>query len=334
MNTQRTFIVLILAIGLLFKCVFPGLAGLSTPSNNLIAATRTRRPTNTPKPPTVTSVPTDTSFPTDTSVPTDTPIPTVTSDTPVPQFEYTLTVSSAHGTVTKDPNKATYHLGDVVTLTSIPNTDWSFAYWSGGLSGSSNPASLTIQGSTVVAANYTQNEFTLTVSAANGHIVKDPDKAAYHNGDVVKLTAVPAPGWTFSFWGGDVTGTANPVSVTVSGNMTVTAKFNQTSNPTLPTNAPGIFNQPTQTPTGAVQPSQTGPTAVTQPAPTATPTLAAFVQPISTPVVPKFPEEAPSNNFHMQLAVVVILGAIAVGVLVWSISARRWRPGKSVVSKS
>ena len=305
MKTQRIFIVLILAIGLLLNNVSIGLADPPAPDETLAVELQiTDTPTDTPIPPTNTPVP-----------PTNTPVQ-----------EYTLTVSSAHGTVTKDPSKATYHLGDVVTLTAIPSAGWSFAYWSGGLSGSSNPASLVITQSTIVGANYSQNEFTLTVSAANGQVFKDPDKAAYHSGDVVKLTAVPAPGWSFGFWSGGVTGTANPVTVTITGNMSVTAKFNKISNPSLPTSTPNIFNPPSKTPTGVVLPSETDPTSVTQPTFTATPTLAAFVQPTSTPVVPKFPEEAPTNNFKLQLTLVGVLGAIAVVVLVWSVLARRWRP--------
>ena len=36
------------------------------------------------------------------------------------QYEYTLDVSSAHGTVTKSPNQDTYNYGDEVTLTWLP----------------------------------------------------------------------------------------------------------------------------------------------------------------------------------------------------------------------
>jgi uncharacterized repeat protein (TIGR02543 family) len=39
------------------------------------------------------------------------------------------------------------------------------------------------------------------------------------------LTAYPDPGWTFTDWTGDRTGTANPIEVTVNYNSTVTAHF-------------------------------------------------------------------------------------------------------------
>jgi hypothetical protein len=163
MKIQRAFIVLILATAFLLIAVSPGLAEYPRLSNDRGIA-KAGESTDTP---TLSSSQAPTGevilgdLPTDTPTPTDTPLPT---DTPVPQLEYTLTVISGNGTVSKSPNQATYHYGDVVQLTANANAGWTFAYWSGGMSGSSNPVSLTIQGSTVVAANYIQNDYILTVS--------------------------------------------------------------------------------------------------------------------------------------------------------------------------
>ena len=47
------------------------------------------------------------------------------------QDEYTLDVTIVgQGTVTKEPNQTTYHLGDVVTLTAAAADGWSFTGWS------------------------------------------------------------------------------------------------------------------------------------------------------------------------------------------------------------
>jgi hypothetical protein len=70
-------------------------------------------------------------------------------------IEYTLTIASEHGTVTKSPDRATYHYGDMVELTAAPGTGWSFANWTGDLIGSDNPDSVSILGNTSVTANYT-----------------------------------------------------------------------------------------------------------------------------------------------------------------------------------
>jgi uncharacterized repeat protein (TIGR02543 family) len=142
------------------------------------------------------------------------------------QNEYTLTVTSAHGTVTKNPDQATYHYGDVVQLTAVADAGWTFANWSGSLTGSDNPGSITIDANETVTANYTQNEYTLTVNVVgNGSVAKDPSQATYHYDDVVDLNANPDPGWQFVSWSGDLTGSTNPDSITIDGNKSVTATF-------------------------------------------------------------------------------------------------------------
>lgn len=81
------------------------------------------------------------------------------NDTPiVPEDNatYSLAVNvSGNGTVTKDPDSATYSAGDVVTLTATPHDAATiFTGWSGALSGTQNPAQLTIQGNATVTANF------------------------------------------------------------------------------------------------------------------------------------------------------------------------------------
>ena len=66
--------------------------------------------------------------------------------------EYTLTVNSAHGTVTKNPDWPTYHSGDVVALTVAPEAGWTFTGWTPSLTNNR----VTITGDTTVTANYLQ----------------------------------------------------------------------------------------------------------------------------------------------------------------------------------
>jgi M6 family metalloprotease-like protein/uncharacterized repeat protein (TIGR02543 family) len=67
------------------------------------------------------------------------------------QDEYTLTVNSAHGTVTKSPDKPTYHYGEEVTLSVAASGSWTFAGWTPALTDNK----VTITGNTTVTANYT-----------------------------------------------------------------------------------------------------------------------------------------------------------------------------------
>jgi pectate lyase len=70
-----------------------------------------------------------------------------------------------------------------------------------------------------------------------GTIQTSPGGDMFHEGETVTLTAVPAPGWQFAGWAGDVTGTTNPVALMMDGNKSVTANFVQVP--------PSISTQPT-----------------------------------------------------------------------------------------
>jgi uncharacterized repeat protein (TIGR02543 family) len=137
--------------------------------------------------------------------------------------EYTLTVVSVHGTVTKTPDQATYHYGDAVTLSMAAENGWTFAGWSPELTDNQ----VTILGDTTVTAAFTQDEYTLTVVSEHGTVTMDPDQATYHYGDTVQLIAAGDTGWSFVNWTGDLESSTNPVAVTIHGDTTITANYAQ-----------------------------------------------------------------------------------------------------------
>jgi uncharacterized repeat protein (TIGR02543 family) len=67
--------------------------------------------------------------------------------------------------------------------------------------------------------------FTLTTSASNGTVTKNPDYTSYASGTQVTLTATPAEGFVFAGWSGSASGTTNPLVVTMDGKKTITATF-------------------------------------------------------------------------------------------------------------
>ena len=134
------------------------------------------------------------------------------------------------GSVTKDPDQAGYLYGDEVTLTAEANPSWTFEGWSGDASGSDNPLTITILEDTSITATFTQAEYTLAVDATpvgSGMVWVDPVKATYHYGDEVTLTPLAIPGWSFSVWGGDASGSENPLIITITGDTSITATFTQ-----------------------------------------------------------------------------------------------------------
>ena len=71
---------------------------------------------------------------------------------------YTLTVNvspAGAGTVTLNPAGGTYPAGTVVTLTAVANTGYTFSNWSGDVTGTSNPTSVTMNSNKTVTAVFT-----------------------------------------------------------------------------------------------------------------------------------------------------------------------------------
>ncbi len=142
------------------------------------------------------------------------------------QNSYALTASTVGGGSVALNNTGPYHLGDVIKLTANPNAGWIFSAWNGALAGSANPADLSIIGDMSVTAFFTQNAYSLTISTVgDGFVLASPNQASYHSGDTVQLTAIPAPGWRFGGWTGNLNGSLNPTLITINGNSAITAIF-------------------------------------------------------------------------------------------------------------
>jgi uncharacterized repeat protein (TIGR02543 family) len=215
---------------------------------------------------------------------------------------YTLTTASSPVAGGSVSGGGSYASGTVVTVTATPATGYNFTSWSGDLTGTTNPSSITMNANKSVTANFTLKTFTVTPSSgANGsispaatqtvnygasitftftpaanyvvntvtldgasvtptnnaytitnvtanHTIAVTFKQAtttytlttaasptaggtvtgggsYASGTVVTVTATPATGYNFTSWSGDLTGTANPSSITMSANKSVTANF-------------------------------------------------------------------------------------------------------------
>ena len=70
--------------------------------------------------------------------------------------EYQLTVQASNGTVTADPPPVGgyYGSGTIVQLTAAPAFGYQFSGWSGDLSGTTNPQSITMNGPHLVTASF------------------------------------------------------------------------------------------------------------------------------------------------------------------------------------
>jgi len=153
-----------------------------------------------------------------------------------PTCSYALTTTHfplVGGSVARSPDKSSYCNGDSVTLTANPSSGWTFDHWEGDASGKSKSVTITMSGKKSVTAYFTSTSagsctYSLTTQVSPsgaGTVTPSPRKSSYCKGDSVTLTAQPSSGWTFDHWGGDLSGTTNPVGITMNGNKSVTAYF-------------------------------------------------------------------------------------------------------------
>lgn len=152
--------------------------------------------------------------------------------TPMP--DTTLTVNAVNGVVTATPEKTSYTHGETVTLEAVPNPGYYFTGWSGDLSGSANPATITMDGDKTVTANFAVCQRTLTVSAGSGGSVTTPGQGAfqYDHGTVLTVVAASAADHHFVSWTGtavDAGKVADPTmattTVTIDADYTLQAHF-------------------------------------------------------------------------------------------------------------
>ena len=132
------------------------------------------------------------------------------------------------GLVNITPPGPIYGEGTYVTVTAEPSPGYHFVSWSGDLTGTTNPASIVMDSDKTITANFALDTHTLTTQvtpAAGGSISSDLPGPVYEHGTLVELTAVPAAGYDFVSWGGDLTGSDNPSSLVMDGDKSVTATF-------------------------------------------------------------------------------------------------------------
>ncbi|MCB0105971.1 MAG: inorganic diphosphatase [Caldilineaceae bacterium] len=130
------------------------------------------------------------------------------------------------GSISATPNQGSYLYGDVVALTATPTAGWHFGGWSGDLAGSNTTENITIGANTVVTATFTQNSYTVSAGVSgSGSVTLNPQQDSYVYGDVVLVEAVPAPGYVFQSWSGDLNGEGSGRQLLIDGNKALTAHF-------------------------------------------------------------------------------------------------------------
>ena len=146
-------------------------------------------------------------------------------------FNITTSVSP-EGAGTVSPSSMEAQEGSTLSLTATPGGEYVFTGWSGSISRSENPVTITVTSDMNVRANFTLRSYPLSLSCeGEGKIAEKilSTKSEYTSGTVVELTAQPSQHWQFSHWEGDLSGTENPIQITISTSKSVKAVFTKKS---------------------------------------------------------------------------------------------------------
>ncbi|NOS68977.1 MAG: hypothetical protein HOP33_03520 [Verrucomicrobia bacterium] len=147
-----------------------------------------------------------------------------------------LASTAGGGSVIVSPTQALYSSNSVVSVSATASNDWTFMQWQGDASGTNNPLNITVGGPKSVSAVFGTTMIT-SVIGSGAIQMNATNPIAY--GMVVSLTATPDSGWLFDHWAGDVSGSDNPVSVTMNGLRSVQAVFVQVVYPLTASTAGG-----------------------------------------------------------------------------------------------
>ena len=149
--------------------------------------------------------------------------------------QYSLMVSiEGEGQVTEKIIKAgistDYNSGTIVELSANPTSEWVFIEWKGDLSGTKNPAQITINEPKNITAVFEKKQYPLNIEiegegSVEETIIKAGTPNSYNSGTVVSLKAVPENGWSFLKWSGDVLSFENPIEITVDTPKNIKAEF-------------------------------------------------------------------------------------------------------------
>jgi hypothetical protein len=154
----------------------------------------------------------------------------VTANFAIDQFTITATAGS-NGSISPS-GAVSVNYGDSSRFTITPSGGYHVdSVFADGIY-QGTPGSYTfynVQAAHAIRAVFAQNpavQYTLNVTiVGSGSVAKAPDQPQYDPGTVVTLTPSAQPAWSFSGWSGDTSGSANPLTLTMTANKNITATF-------------------------------------------------------------------------------------------------------------
>ena len=148
----------------------------------------------------------------------------------VPQKQLTVNVTPAvGGSVT--PSSGTYAMSSSVKLTATPSAEYVFKEWTGGFTGTTNPANVVMDADKIITAVFEKREYPLSLTIVGSGTVKEEiikiasSATNYKSGTTIRLTPQPSAGFQFKKWSGDDTTSMTPLDLVVSKPINLTCTF-------------------------------------------------------------------------------------------------------------
>jgi hypothetical protein len=147
------------------------------------------------------------------------------------QQKLTVDVMPANGGTVSPPTNA-FEKGSVVSLVATPAGEYTFKQWQGGVSGTNNPTSITMDTDKQVTGVFEKRLYPLTLTIEGNGTVKEEviaiaPQSQYPSGTTVRLTPQPADKFEFGGWSGDLTSTSNPLDLKIDKPINLKALFQQ-----------------------------------------------------------------------------------------------------------
>lgn len=153
----------------------------------------------------------------------------VACDSSGPPTMHSVSVSTSPDSAATLNTQSEVEEGTQVQIEAEISEGWRFDHWTGDLQDRDTPEPTVEVNSPIDAtAQFERKEHELSISTeGQGSVVEEvvETKGTYEHGTRVRLTAEPDSGWTFSEWSERVSGTNNPVELTIEDDAQVAATF-------------------------------------------------------------------------------------------------------------
>lgn len=147
------------------------------------------------------------------------------------QQKLTVAVIPVNGGTVLPPTNA-FEKGSVVSMFATPVGEYLFKQWSGSLTGTNNPAPITMDADKQVTGVFEKRQYPLNLTIDGSGTVKEEviavaTQSQYPAGTTVRLTPQPLEGWVFTGWSGDLASAASSLDLKIEKAISLKATFSK-----------------------------------------------------------------------------------------------------------